>query len=200
MQKKNLMIGIGLFFLSAITVPVLGATTAETTPIQEGLAIPSQAATEATSTATDSGAIKKSDYALPYPGILPNHPLYFVKKLRDRVIEMLVVDPQRKSEFDLLQSDKFLAASVLLDQQSQTQWAQTMIDQSSQRMIDAVAQLSSMKQNGRPVPAGSIDRMQQAIEKHLEVLDDLTAKKTVSTSSARDQLLQAGEELAKLQG
>jgi len=34
---------------------------------------------------TDGAAMKlKSEYALPYPGILPDHPLYFLKDFRDK--------------------------------------------------------------------------------------------------------------------
>jgi hypothetical protein len=194
MPKKFIMIGIGLFFLSAAFVPVLAAPS--TSPL-ETLAVPSSAVGE-TVLATEASRIKKSDYILPYPGILSNHPLYFVKKFRDQVIEFLIVDPLRKADFYLLQSDKYLASSVLLDQQAQTQQAQLMLDQSAARMTDSVAQLSKIKQGGQSVPAGTIDRMEQAIEKHLELVDDLTAKKTVTTESARNLLIKAEDELVTL--
>jgi hypothetical protein len=194
MQKKSFMIGVGLFFLSATIWPVLAATDASA---QVELAVPSAAAVE-TSLATDSSRVKKSDYTLPYPGILSNHPLYFVKKFRDQVIEFLIVDLLRKADFYLLQSDKYLASSVLLDQQGKTPLAQIMLDQSSQRMADSVKQLSRSKEGGQAVSAGTIDRIKQAIEKHLEVIDEMTAKKTVTTETARNMLLEAEKELVKL--
>lgn len=46
------------------------------------------------------------DYTLPYPGLLPDHPLYNVKAFRDRVIGFFISDPNRKAEYNLLQSDK----------------------------------------------------------------------------------------------
>lgn len=199
MKNKNIMIGIGLFFLSAAFVPVLSATTTaeQTVPVQEMLVVPSQGATESVPTASDSSMIKKSDYTLPYPGILPNHPLYFIKKFRDQIIELLVADAQRKADFYLLQSDKLIASSVLLEAQGQTSLAQSTLDLSAQRMTDSVSQLTRSKQNGQSVSAGTIDRMQQAIEKHLEVEDDLAAKKTVDTTASRSQLLQAEEAVMK---
>lgn len=200
MNNKNTIIGLGLFFLSATFVPVLSATnTAEqAAPVEQLLAVPSQGVVEPDSTATDSSMMKKSDYVLPYPGILQNHPLYFIKKIRDQIIEMLVADPQRKADFYLLQSDKFLAASVLLEAQGQTALAQSTLDLSAQRMTDSISQLSRSKESGQSIPAGTIDRMQQAIEKHLEVEDDLTAKKTVDTNASRNQLLQAEEAIVNL--
>ena len=62
---------------------------------------------------TSSAAIK---YDLAFPGILPDHPLYKLKVLRDRVSTSLISDPQKKINFYLLQADKgILAAAMLID-------------------------------------------------------------------------------------
>ena len=50
------------------------------------------------------------NYLLPYPGMLPDNPLYMLKAMRDRVINFLIADSQKKAEFYLLQSDKRLNA------------------------------------------------------------------------------------------
>lgn len=54
------------------------------------------------------------EYTLPYPGILPDNPLYPVKAARDRIVSFFISDPQRKAEFDLLQSDKRVQAGLFL--------------------------------------------------------------------------------------
>lgn len=46
------------------------------------------------------------EYELPYPGILPNHPLYLLKAGRDRVLEVFTRNPMRKAELYLLFADK----------------------------------------------------------------------------------------------
>lgn len=46
------------------------------------------------------------EYELPYPGILPNHPLYILKAGRDKVLEMFTRSPIRKAELYLLFADK----------------------------------------------------------------------------------------------
>lgn len=63
--------------------------------------------------ATQSSIIK---YDLAYPGILPDHPLYKLKVLRDKISLALISDPVKKIEFYLLQADKgILAAAMLVD-------------------------------------------------------------------------------------
>ncbi len=54
------------------------------------------------------------DYPLPYPGILPDNPLYQLKTLRDRIVSFFIADPLRKADFDLLQADKRVNAGYFL--------------------------------------------------------------------------------------
>ncbi|HEX8931966.1 MAG TPA: DUF5667 domain-containing protein [Patescibacteria group bacterium] len=56
-------------------------------------------------------------YTLPYPGILPGNPLYFFKIMRDKIVYFLISNPLKKAEFDLLQADKDLSATISLFQQ-----------------------------------------------------------------------------------
>ena len=55
-------------------------------------------------------------YDLAFPGILPDHPLYKLKVLRNKLSAALISDPVKKIEFYLLQTDKgILAAAMLVD-------------------------------------------------------------------------------------
>ena len=54
------------------------------------------------------------DYQLPYPGMLPDNPLYFLKVFRDNLTSFFINKPLDKAHFDLLQSDKDVEASYLL--------------------------------------------------------------------------------------
>ena len=53
-------------------------------------------------------------YPLPFPGILPNHPLYFLKVVRDTLIEKMITNEIKKAEFYILQADKRLQMSLEL--------------------------------------------------------------------------------------
>ncbi|MGB6838977.1 MAG: DUF5667 domain-containing protein [Microgenomates group bacterium] len=67
--------------------------------------------------ATEQGASSPEekieiDYVLPYPGrISPDHPLWLVKAIRDRLWLLLTTNPSRKAELKLLFADKRLAMS-----------------------------------------------------------------------------------------
>lgn len=70
-------------------------------------------------TATSSPVISQpmaasSDYFLPFPGILPDNSLYFLKTFRDRVVSFFISDPLKRSSFDLLQSDKRMNSVTFL--------------------------------------------------------------------------------------
>lgn len=102
LKKAAWFITFILFF--AISAPLVFGQDAEFTPA------PSQAQ------ATPASVL---DYELPYPGILPDNPLYSLKTLRDRIINFLISDPLKKAEFTLLQADKRLQAGVYLLQKNQ---------------------------------------------------------------------------------
>lgn len=56
------------------------------------------------------------NYDLTFPGILPNHPLYKLKVLRDKISAAIISNPLKKIDFYLLQTDKgILAAAMLVD-------------------------------------------------------------------------------------
>lgn len=83
----------------AIAYQDLPANTQEVTPApQDGQA-------------TVSAIIK---YDLAFPGILPDHPLYKLKVLRDKISATLINNPRKKIEFYLLQTDKGILASAIL--------------------------------------------------------------------------------------
>lgn len=51
-------------------------------------------------------SVSEIDYYLPYPGILPDHFLWPVKALRDRIRLFIAVDSVKKAEVALLLADK----------------------------------------------------------------------------------------------
>lgn len=61
-----------------------------------------------------SDSAQKSNYELPYHGLLPDSPIYFFRIIRDRIISFLISDPLKKAEFNLLQADKRLNAGIYL--------------------------------------------------------------------------------------
>ena len=71
--------------------------------------------------ASESGVLEdvvietQTDYYLPYPGILPDHPLYSVKMLRDK-LRLFLASGAQKNELRLLYANKRIgAAKALVD-------------------------------------------------------------------------------------
>lgn len=64
--------------------------------------------------ANDKLQENKVQYNLAYPGILPDHPLYKLKVLRDKLTILLINDPKKRVEYYLLQADKGIHAAAML--------------------------------------------------------------------------------------
>lgn len=118
------------------------------------------------------------DYTLPYPGILPDNPLYPLKAFRDRIVSMLIADPVKKSLFDLLQADKRLQSAVYLlytNDARHLELAKSTISKGENYFEEAVSQLSIAQRKRRDI-SGEIRQMQLAARKHEEVLQGLKAQ------------------------
>ncbi len=114
------------------------------------------------------------DYALPYPGILPDNPLYFLKAARDKVISFLIADPLKRGKFDLLQADKRLQMGVYLIQKDKKELplAVSTISKGQNYFTEAADQVAIIKQK-KESSADFVKELQTAAAKHEEVLKDL---------------------------
>lgn len=120
--------------------------------------------------ATFSGTVKASnDYALPYPGILPDHPLYKIKLLRDEILLYFTRDPLKKANIELLMSDKQLVMGELLSQRGKNNLSSETISQSEKGLLQTISGVSSLKQTSS-LPAGFADKLELSARKHKEVI------------------------------
>ena len=122
------------------------------------------------------------DYTLPYPGILPDHPLYFIKEIRDKTLLWITNDPVKKSQLLLLMSDKKLAmGKILMEKQSTTLATQT-FKESEKLLLDAVILLASVKREENLSP-NTIEKFEFAIKKHEEVIVNLQLNETLGVTN-----------------
>lgn len=120
-------------------------------------------------------------YELPYPGMLPNNPLYFLKQVRDWILDRLIMDPVKKTEFYILQGDKRLAMGIELNAGGNGILGEQTISKGEKYMNNAAATLLTLKAQGSEVPAYITDHLAQALAKHEEVLTAEIAKTTDAT-------------------
>lgn len=116
---------------------------------------------------------QRVEYILPYPGMLPDHPLYVLKNLRDTVIEVLIADPITKAEFYILQADKKLNMSITLVGLGKSIQAQEVLTQALASRTQAVALLEITVKSGKQIPAFVTEKLTLSLRKHQEVLTDM---------------------------
>lgn len=130
-------------------------------------------AQEVTQTPSHQDLVKNVDYTLAYPGLLPTSPLYGLKTLRDQIIGLLISDPLKKSQFDLLQADKRLAAGMfLLEANQNNTLAVDTISKGENYFFMAVGYLKQAKQQGESIN-DMLSNMENATLKHQQVLENL---------------------------
>lgn len=138
----------------------------------------------------------KVEYVLPFPGILPDNPLYFLKAGRDRIMDFLIVDPVRKAEFYILQADKRLGMATMLLDKGNTTLAETTLSKGETYMDKAVSTLVNLKRSGKEIPGYLVDRLTRSVAKHGEVITERSA--TVA-EPAKGFLAATAQKVKKLQ-
>jgi len=118
----------------------------------------------------------KNNYQLPYPGLLPDNPLYFLKAARDRIIEFLISDPLKKAEFDLLSADKRLAVGVALFDKKKYELSETTISKGENYFEDGIKNLDNAKREGRQIDPSLLVNFDLSTKKHKEILGSLTVR------------------------
>jgi hypothetical protein len=98
---------------------------------------------------------------------------------------MLIADPVRKVEFYVLQADKDLASSMMLQEKKNEQLVAQTAKSGEASIKKAVDQLTSMKKLGTQVPSYVVEHVQGSLMKRQEVLTMLAEK----SSSQKDMLM-----------
>jgi hypothetical protein len=122
-----------------------------------------------------SPAVLNSQYTLPYPGILPDNPLYFLKALRDNVINIFITDPLKKADYDLLMADKRLVAADKLLDKGNVDLAITTLSKSGNYFYLAIQQAANAKRQGED--SGDIlSKLHDASLKHQQIISKMVQK------------------------
>ncbi len=112
-------------------------------------------------------------YDLAYPGILPDHPLYKLKVLRDKISFALISDPAKKIDLYLLKTDKeILATAMLIDKGK--------IDLAAQTALKAEHNFTLLTQEMHRLPKAPKEELYKKLNtaslKHQEVLASLVKR------------------------
>jgi len=132
------------------------------------------------------------EYLLPFPGILPTHPLYIFKSLRDRIIELLITDPVSKAEFYILQADKKLNMGITLMSLGKAADARLAFTDALASRTQAIVLLEEHIKSGNSVPGHLMEKLTLSLIKHREVL--------ISAGEAAEQIEALRARVQKLTG
>lgn len=116
---------------------------------------------------------KKIEYTLPYAGILPDHPLYFIKAARDGVLQFFTRDDYKKVQLYLLLSDKRLSMAKDLATKGKWQLATSTLTKGEKYMSYIPPIVVKMKKQGSSPPQDFILTSRLSGEKHQEIIENL---------------------------
>jgi|SRR3989344_3839871 len=139
-------------------------------------------------------------YDLPYPGLLPDSPIYFLKALRDAVVEFLISDPLKKADFYLLQADKRINAGFYLVQRKQKYaLAESTISKAQNYFEKSIGKAQDAKNEGMNV---NIIRgnLMLASRKYQEIISGVMKDAPSETKGSFMNFLKRTEKLSKQAG
>ncbi len=111
-------------------------------------------------------------YILPYPGILPDNPLYFLKAARDKILDFITRDNLQKAQLYLLLSDKRAAMAILLVKEGKDSLAVSTISKAEKYALKIPQLLQAAKEQGSAASAEFISKVKLSNAKHKEIIDD----------------------------
>lgn len=145
---------------------------------------------------------EKIEYNLPYPGILPDHPFFFLKEIRDTFLEFTTRDMLKKAELYLLLSDKRIAMSTILARSGKDKQALNAVIQSEEYFSKIPSLVENSKKQGVSASADFIQQLKLSNDKHREVeetfLKDLPQGENSELNKALDLNAQSKKKIERL--
>ena len=135
-----------------------------------------------------SSSTPEVNYELPYPGLLPDSPLYFLRVIRDKIVGLLISNPLRKAEFDLLQADKRLNAGIYLFNKGKTSLAFSTVSKAENYFLQALDKTEEAKKRGENI-SDLEGKLKNAVKKHEQELAILSEKSGADFKSSFEKEL-----------
>lgn len=170
-------VAVGFGFL-VVVVSALAVERTQATP---------SAVTDATESASlaeviaPSGAeivpevVRETEYYLAYPGILPDHPLYSIKMLRDRIRLLFANTPERRFQLQLLYADKRIGAAHVLHHGGKQQLARETAFKAQGYLVQALESADKTgKLEHRNTLASASLKHAQLLENMIETSEDIS--------------------------
>ena len=134
---------------------------------------------------------KVEDYQLPYPGLLPDNPLYALKNIRDSIQLLMAQSTLEKAQVNLQLSDKNMAASLELTKKGKSKLA----SETAQKAHDQIERaVTIVEKNGKAMDQEKKKEFIQSLIKanlvHRETLEYLMKNTPTGQVEQFEKLLQ----------
>lgn len=140
---------------------------------------------------------KQVEYNLPYPGILPDNELYFVKIARDKLMDFFTRDFLKKAELNLLFADKKIVMASELTKKNKWSIAKKTISEAEghyQRIIDALVE---SKKQGTSASGDFILKVKLSNEKHRQTIENLLKDAPGGDAAYFEETLKTNKEISQ---
>ena len=138
---------------------------------------------------------EKVVYALPYPGILRDHPLYFAKVVRDKLMEWMTRDYLKKADLYRLFSDKRVNMATFLIKKGKNKLAITTFSKGEKYFLKIPSLLLDSKKQGVAPSSELIDSLKLSNAKHRELATELLKSVSPSQIAAVEEILKLNQEI-----
>ena len=137
----------------------------------------------------------KVDYYFPYPGrILPDHPLWNLKALRDRLWLLFTAKPERRAELNLLFANKRIVASKILFESDKPELAYSVLTKSEKYLEAALSEEEAARSKNVDTKAFLLS-LNLATLKHREEIKEVLA---IAPEDARPEIVKVEDKLKSL--
>lgn len=134
------------------------------------------------------------DYTLPYTGLLPDSPLYPLKKMRDSVWVFFTRDNMKKAELLLLLSDKKIVMAQVLADKGKWERALEIAHDSEEDISQMITALEMAKRIGyAPSPDFRMKALKSS-SKHLNMMKDFMHKADSAYKPGFEKLMELNVE------
>jgi len=140
---------------------------------------------------------EKIIYDLPFPGLLPDHPLYFVKVVRDRMLEIGTRPPMQRAELYFLLSDKRVAMSIALAEKGKDTLAVTTLSKAEKYFLKIPDLIIESEKQGVGPALGFVDKLKQSNLKHREVAETLLKELPLGQVEAMNEIINMNTQVKK---
>lgn len=125
-------------------------------------------------------------YDLAFPGMLPDHPLYKVKVLRDKLQLITTIDPTKRINLLLHFADKGMLAGAILVDKSQWRLAKETLLKAEHNMTLLTPEFYKLEE---PIDQALLKKVQTASLKHQEVLSKLRQRVPTDDQTVFSQVI-----------